>query len=454
MLLEKSVELIRNLDPLIKKYSSNSKVRNIIVEEFYKRNMNSGVGITILTGKRSLSTLNIDKGGDKVLLFVFTVAMYNALNFKEDDDDSILGEINEALSITPSNYFNPIEIEDMKDFKEEKKSVVKKQYVFHNMIQVAPGYWKGIISNKYLAEIDSQNDIIYNFKNQRDPHIDVYGMKRIQLDKTKIEKITNRLLDGTQFSDDIKLNLLQDDEDEIYYNEKTGDLTIISGNINIFDGYHRKTAGVEAQEINPELSFNWGLVITNFSEKKTQDFMTQINEQKPMKQEHIKNLDSSKMGNIVVDAIRDIPTSEFGENIKESDAELNFGGFAKKSLLAVSIEEIYKDKLTNKLQTKSIAKHISEVMDYIIGLYSEDFIEHPEVTQKVSYINHRNMFAGYIALSEKLYGVTDWEEIVEEVLKQIDFSVTNSYWKDIGLLENDMKKSTRSNLYKFFQKLV
>ena len=356
MLKEKSVELIQELRILIRKYSSNDKVRKIIVSEFDKRNMGGKQAIYILNEKRSLSTLNIDEEKDLILLFVFTNAIYNALSFKENEDSPTLGEISEVLSIVPDNFFNTIEIENMADYKEGKKPDIKKQYVLHNMLYVSPGYYKGLISAKDLAEMDAENDIIYNFKNQRDPHIDVYGEKRIQFDKNKAEKITFRLLEGSQFSDDIKLNLLHDGEDEILY-EKNGDLTIISGNLNIFDGYHRKTASSQAIAINPELNFNWGLVITNFSESKTLEFMTQINEQKPMKKEHTKNLDSSVLGNVIVDAIRDIKTSEFAQNIKESDAELKFGGFTKKLTLSISIEECYGDKLTNKLQTRPIKPH-------------------------------------------------------------------------------------------------
>jgi len=459
MLKEKSVELIRVLNPLIKKYSNNDKVRKLIVDEFDRRNMKGSLGITILTEKRALSTLDIDERKDLVLLYVFTKAIYNALSFKENEDSEIVGEINDVLSIVPDNYFNPIEIEDLEQYKEEKKSNIKKQYVLHNMIRVAPNYYKGIISAKDLAEMDAENDIIYNFTNQRDPHIDVYGEKRIQFDKVKAERITFRLLEGSQFSDDIKLNLLHDGEDEIHFNEKNGDLTIISGNLNIFDGYHRKTASsnavAKAKENNEELDFNWGLVITNFSEKKTLEFMTQINEQKPMKKEHIKNLDSSKLGNVVVDLIRDIESSEFGQNIKESDAELKFGGFTKKSLLAISIEECYEKKLTNRLKIKAIAKHIADVMDYIIALNIEDFMEHPEATSKASYINHKNMFAGYVALSERLYEVDKWEDIVEEILSKINFSIEDPKWKSIGFKkESEMKKPTRNNLYKLFQELI
>ena len=458
MLKEKSVVLIQELNILIQRYASNDKVRKIIVDEFTERNMKGSLAISILNEKRELSTLNIDEGKDLILLFVFTKGMFKAMTYKENENDSTLGEISEGLKITPENYFNKIEIENMSDYKEDKKTNTKQQHVFHNMIQVADGYWKGIVSAQQLATIEDANDIIYSFKTQRDPHIDIYGMKRIRLDTNKVEKIANRLLSGTQFSDEIKLNLLHDGEDQISY-DKNGNLTIISGNLNIFDGYHRMTASSIFVTKSKEESgsddfkdFNWGLVITNFSEKKTQEFMVQINEQKPMKQEHIKALDTSKLGNIVSEVIRDIDTSEFAQNIRESEAELKFSGMVRKSLLSQSIEECYKTRLTNRLQAKPIAKHIAQVMDYIIGLNIDAFIVNPDHDH--SYIAHRNMFAGYVALSEKLYDVNGWEDILEEVMDKIDFSTENLFWKNIGLLETDMKKSTRNNLYKFFQKLV
>jgi hypothetical protein len=275
-------------------------------------------------------------------------------------------------------------------------------------------------------------------------------MKRIRLDKGKVQTIKERLLSGQQFSDDIRINVLHDGEDEISFNEKTGELTVVSGTMNIFDGYHRKTANSLSISENPELDFNWGLAITNFSEKKAQDFMVQIDKQKPIRQEHTKAMDTSSLGNSVVNAILDIDTSEFATQIRELDSELKFGGLTKKSILAISIEECYADKLTNKLQVKPIAKHITNVIDYIIGMNVEEFIVHPNETRENSYINHKNMFAGYVALSEKLFGDKNWEDTIEKVIDNVDFKINNSFWKDIGLTDTEMSKSTRKNLYKFF----
>jgi hypothetical protein len=224
--------------------------------------------------------------------------------------------------------------------------------------------------------------------------------------------------------------------------------------MNIFDGYHRKTANNEAVTENPNLDFNWGLAITNFSENKAQDFMVQIDKQKPINQEHRKNMDKSSHGNVVVDAIKDISTSEFATKIKDSDAELKFDGLTKKSILAPAIEECYIKELTNKLQIKNIAKHIAEFMDFIIGLYVNEFIVDVEETKKSSFINNKNIFAGYIAMSEKVYNDSNWEDKIEEALSKVDFSKNNEFWNSIKLSDSDISKSTRKNLYDYFSDLI
>jgi len=122
------------------------------------------------------------------------------------------------------------------------------------------------------------------------------------------------------------------------------------------------------------------------------------------------------------------------------------------------VEDTYSDRLQNRLQAKSIAKHIANVIDFIIGLNVEEFIIHPEETKKISYINHKNMFAGYIALSAKLYGLDlkeeEWQDKVEQALSKVNFGTNNPFWKDIKISDHDMKKASRNNLYKFFYNLI
>jgi|GEM_PF-554743 len=453
MLKESSAQLIQSLNELIKKYAGNDKIRNIIVDEFTARNMRAGVAVNILNERLLLSTLNIDDKKDLILLFVFTKSLFVALTHKETDEQEPLGEINEGIKIDPKYYFMSSEIEDYTNYKQEKKVGKSEQYVFHNMIEIGDKHWIGKISSQQLASIDMENEWIYNYETQRDPVINVYGTKSIRLDKAKALVIKNRLLAGLQFPDQIRVNVLQDGSESIDFNSKSGDLTIVSGTKNIFDGYHRKTANSMAIAEDANLNFNWGFAVTNFSEKKAQDFMVQINKQKPMKIEHTKNMDTSILGNTTVDAILN-GDSEFALNIKQSDSELDHGGLVRKSVLSNSIEEVFGEDLTNRIEAKKIAQHIADVMDFIIGLKVEEFINNPNETKKTSYINHRNMFVGYMALSSKFFvdkkPVENWKEKVEEVLENIDFSKTNDFWKDNGLLETNMSKNSRNNIYKLF----
>jgi hypothetical protein len=453
MLKEKNAELVKNLNQLIKKYSRNDKVRKIIIEEFISRNMRATNAMNILNENLELSTLDIETNKDLVLLYVFNKGMYKAMTFKENKDDETLGEIQEGLSIISSDYFTDVEITNLNDYKLEKTLKKDEPIVFPNMIEVNGHTWVGLISSKLLAKLDAGNEFIYNFKTQRDPVIDIYGMKRIRLDKSKAEEITNNLLSGDQFPSAICVNVLKDDvTDDVRYDPKTRNLIVYSGIKNIFDGFHRKISNSIAISKNSDLEFNWILIITNMSENMAQKQMVEINKQKPINQEHVKNMDTSSLGNAVVNAIKDIDISEFATKIKDNDRELEYGGLTKKSILAVAIEECY--EITDKTQARSIARHIADVIDHIIGLYTNEFIKNLDQTKKYSYINHKNMFYGYIALSRKLFGVKNWEDKIKEMLDKIDFSKNNEFWNDIKLCEQDMNKTSRKDLYKLFENLV
>jgi hypothetical protein len=457
MLKERNAKLVQNLQEIIKKYSRNEKLRSTIMDEFKSRNMKASNAVNILNERLELSTLDIDDSKDLILLFVFAIGMFKALSsLKQENEESIVIDLDE---IDPKNYFTPIEIENLTDYKFsiELDENTNDILVFPNMLKVADGHFKGIDNCVHLYRLHQSNEVVYNFKTQRDPVIDIYGMKRIRLDKNKVQAIRERLKSGQQYSDEIRLNLLHNGEDEYIYNEKTRELRIISGTLNIFDGYHRVIANslfvsdILGDDPNAEIPFNWGLAITNFSEKKAQDFMVQIDKQKPMKQEHIKAMDTASLGNLVVNSILDIDTSEFAGQIRELDTELKYSGMTTKTVLSTSIEETYKDKLQNKLLIRKIAKHITNVIDYILALHVDEFIANPEETKQVSYINHKNMFAGYVALSAELYEDKDWEEKVEKVIDNIDFSVNNTFWNDIKVTDTEMSKPTRSKLYKFFK---
>jgi hypothetical protein len=204
----------------------------------------------------------------------------------------------------------------------------------------------------------------------------------------------------------------------------------------------------------PELDFNWKIAITNWSEKDAQDYMVQINEQKPIKREHTRGMNTNIIGNLVVDRIKD-GTSEFGTQIKDNDAELKFNGLTKKSILSLTIEECYKEYLGNRILINPLGDWIAEFMDYLMGLYMDEFIFNVKSIKTTSYISNKNMFIGYIALSEKLYKNDNWKSILKEKMESIDFSINNPYWREIAYnSDEDLSKRTKKYLYNLFREGV
>jgi hypothetical protein len=182
--------------------------------------------------------------------------------------------------------------------------------------------------------------------------------------------------------------------------------------------------------------------------------MVQINEQKPIKREHTRGMNTNIIGNLVVDRIKD-GSSEFGTQIKDNDAELKFNGLTKKSILSLAIEDCYKEYLGNRLLINPLGDWIAEFMDYLMGLYIDEFIFDIKNTKETSYINNKNMFIGYLALSERLYKHDDWKIKLKGKMDSIDFNINNPYWKEIAYNPNeDLSKKTKKDLYNLFRKGV
>jgi hypothetical protein len=297
------------------------------------------------------------------------------------------------------------------------------------MLKVAEGHYTGVISAQDLAVIDKSNDIIYNFNTQRNAKIDVFGIKRINVNTKKIQEISDNLLSGKQFADEIKINILRNGDDDIEFsttNGIVGDLVVMNGEMDIFDGFHRKTANQLAIIKNPELQFNWKLTLTNFTEQKAQDFMVQINKQTPIKKEYINTLDKNKIENLVVDLIVDNPLFELSSQIKNTEQELKYSGYTKKSLIATAIIDNYSDLLTQKSMAKPIADWIVNFLNHITQYLSNN-----------NFSTNRYMFMAYIALSRKLYNVNNWVDIISKEILSYDFTKNNENNIYISNLSNN-----------------
>lgn len=442
MIKIKKEKLINEINKILKEVEHNNNVKQEIGKEFISRNLSAHRAMNVFMGIEDLRVLS-DSDDDIRFLFIFTFALKKALQEK----------MNINLDIDLKNYFTQVEYREWINYKEEKPSDNIYPIVFENVQQIAEGIWQTTMTAKELAQLDSDNVILYNFKTQRNPKVTAAGIK-IDYDKNKTLEIKNRLLNGEQYPDHIKLNILKNFNEKIKYNPKTQTLTVYEGIINIFDGFHRKVANSLAIEENPELDFIWPIIITNLTENAAKDYMVQIDKQKPIKREQIKAWDLNKKENLIVSVIVDDKISKLNKVMKEQYSEIKYNkGLVTKNIIAEAIAENYElDDLTD---IRELGNWIIEFTDYIFGLYPDAFITNPYEVKNTSVINHKNIFYGYIALSAKLQYNTKWKEIAKKVMKKIDFSIDNPLWKEIGLLTNrEANKSLRNKIYDIFTREV
>jgi hypothetical protein len=310
------------------------------------------------------------------------------------------------------------------------------------------------MSAQTIEKLNAANILFWNPNTQRGFKVTRTGL-RVNVNANKVKEIAERVLDGKQFADDLKFNIVKTGEDKVVYNSKKRTLTIYEGSIiNTFDGQHRKEAIVSALSKNPNLISSWPVKITNFSEVRTHDFMVQINKQTPIDEEIVSSRDYSKNENLVVDKIMDSKgelssvTSETIDYIKTNR------GLVSKSILSEAIADNYEGKLEIGMDRDNVADWIVEFTNYLMGYYRDEFIIKPYEIKKSSYINNINMFYGYIALSAKLRDNVEWKEMLKQKIDSIDFSINNPLWREIGLIgEKQINKTTKNKLYDLFREV-
>ena len=445
---EKEIQLKEKLTMLIKNYGHNTSIKKLIGIEFKRRNIKTSEvrrSTWVCDGNYPLINLT-DEEDDIRFLFLFTYEFSKALESEE----------NEILNV--EDYFTKIEIDRWSNYSEEEvqKDIYPK--VFEKVVAIGfkINTWQGYLSAKEIDELETENLIIYNPKTQRNPTITVNGIK-ITTFPIKRDQIADRLLSGEQYPDPIILNIVGE---RPIYNAQKGTLTLNKDSrIEIIDGQNRKIGVMMAMELNPKLDFIYPITFTFLPEHKAQDFIAQKNKQTEIKAEYESQFDYEKKENKVVNAIFNEDLSELAKVTKDDNNYIRINrALTKKIIIAEAVKDNYNDELETSININSVGKWIVKVTDYLMGTYIEEFIRKPYEIKQHSFINHKNMFYGYIALSSALYNHKDdknedeWQLLLKQKMESIDFNRSNKMWKDLGMINDiDASKTLRNNLYELFK---
>jgi hypothetical protein len=368
-----------------------------------------------------------------------------------------VSDIFDYQKINLGNYFSNKEITQWENYTESDNINTNDDIIIEDINQISDHHWEGVITSKTLFELESQHRFIYNPNTQRNPKITKRGIK-LNINPNKVLEIKKLILQGDYEPDNLRFNIVYDVSPPPQYNKKYRTLTISSSSvINIVDGKHRLDANTAAVLENSNLDMRWAVTFYYVTEMKAHDIMVQINKQTPMKSEWIQGKDHSKVENRVITYMAD-QNSELFKIMKDDDKHIEFKqALVKKFNISQAISENYKDVLQDNESIRQVSNWMSIFFDYLLKLYSYEFLENPQEVKQVSFINWKNIFYGYVALSRELMNLSDtiWKDKLKQKMLSIDFSLGNQELINMGLLNTrDANKKTRERIYQYFREGV
>jgi len=421
-------KLIDKLNLLFEEYSVDKVIREKIIDSLKNRNMMIGDIYGILN--KTISLLGLDY----VHLYIITKAVYDAID-KE--------------AINPKKFFTDVQIEKYSKFKIEKRENKKYPINFKSVIKISEDHYVTKLSAQEITNMYKKRIIVYNPETQRP----LKDSGDIDINMTSVKEIGENILAGKQISNFITLNLLENGEEELIYDENRMELTIFNGELDIPDGFHRSMGIKYATDENPDVQFVIGVNLTNFDIDKTRRFIVQEDKRNQINKRYIESIDPENLANKVIRKLNEPGKCDLAGKIATSAAMINSGR-------ALTLTDIMSKAITHnfKLETSKdaydVGKWLIEFFNILIGTYPDEFLNNIYLTKEESYINHRNSFIGYIAIASKLQKRNNWVEYLYEAMGRIDFSKDNSEWKSIGLTSNKMSSKFIKKVSDYFSEKI
>jgi hypothetical protein len=270
---------------------------------------------------------------------------------------------------------------------------------------------------------------------------------------SNVKEISQHLLEGTLVPTVLVWNAAVRSSEtgtELTYNSNTLELTIEKGSdLFIVDGWHRCKASQNALQINPDLHFNFAVLITNYSTKKAQQYQAQLAKATPISKVRIQELEANRFSDTVVQQLKE------ESDLKGRISSTNRIHSLNKELVTYNnisdtIDEQF--KMESRADAADVGDYLTEYFNILIGTYPDEFINHIEETRKTSLINDNNMFIGYIVLARRMFEANLRAREIRKYIKNIDFSRNNKEWQQYNILDDKGNLTETNKLRKAIKK--
>jgi hypothetical protein len=431
------IKLERELNAILEQLNYSEAVRQPIVDDFVSRNFTRGR----ITG---LLTKSIP------------------LPMAKDIELCLMSQHAEKLGlIKTEEYFTEKELDEVKDYKEEVEDVSNSDtYQFQNVTQVSDNQYIAVVTPQIIQELNNRGIITYNPRTQRQADkrvLDGRIVTTMNIMSKKTKEISKTLINRKPITNSISLNILANGE-EIYQWDKTAKTLTVRATdvsrISLIDGAHRYCGILEALLDEPNLDYPFILNIFHYDENTARDLVFTTDKQTPLDQLYVKTMNDEDVYMVMVNEINsfgNVKTNEMFNKLATDEVDTIYGSaYTMVDIFSMSIENNFDPK--RKLQPidrMKIKKYLIEGFNYIIGTFKKEFefelnqrnLEIDKRKKQDNIITEPNTFVGYVALLSKLYGTSNWEDILLETLSSIDFS-KNDKWDKVGVYNKKLTKTT------------
>ncbi|MGD6876912.1 DNA sulfur modification protein DndB [Bacillus infantis] len=346
------------------------------------------------------------------------------------------------VEVDPETYFTENDIREARQFSgltEVKESEMDFPITIANAQVVGNSAFMVTLDIKVIDKLLTSQLLHYNYDLQREAKYTRRKDKVIiepTLNMANVNQIQSHLLQGTLVPTVLVFNAATRSAEsgtELIFDSKKMELTITKGTkCDIVDGFHRCRASQLALQQNPELSFNFAVLITNYSTKKAQQYQAQLAKATPISKTRIQELEANRLSDTVVQQLRE--ESELKGKISQTNRIHSLNKeLVTYNVLADTIDEEF--RMNTRADAADVGDYLTEVFSFLIGSYPDEFINNISETRKETIINDNNMFVGYIVLARRMMETGLKEREIRKLIKDIDFSRDNSLWRKLGVLD-------------------
>lgn len=233
-----------------------------------------------------------------------------------------------------------------------------------------------------------------------------------------IIEIADELVAGTFIPNTLTFNIPLENRDNFKYDRKLKRWILLSGKLNIIDGYHRYRGTITALR-EKDIDYNFEVRLTNFNRDKARRFIVQEDKRNPINKEYIKSIDDSDLITQIINQLNESNRSELRGKITSDSKTISSG------LSLVSFEIMH--KTTKQLWNPITIDDSDELFDYLrvffnrlIGLYPKELKTDIQGYKGRNNINDEKMFVIYLMIAKQIQNEEDWRGMLKKIMIRIE----------------------------------